>query len=222
MDLLQNLIGPVNQVETKQAPKSIYWEGDTELIFRTPKVSVVGTRKPSELGVRRARRLAREICKGAGVVVSGLAEGIDTVAHTTAIEVGGSTIAVLGTGLDVFFPAQNRPLQEVICKDHLAVSQFPPGTPAKRPNFPQRNRTMALLSDATVIVEAGETSGTRHQGWEALRLGRPLFILQSMVEEGPAWVAEMLEYGAKPLTSSDTLFRILPAISRSKDAAMPF
>ena len=83
------------------------------------------------------------------------------------------TIAVLGTDLDDCYPPENRPLQERLMREHLVISQFPSGTPSRRTNFPRRNRTMALLTDATVIIEAGESSGTLDQGWEALRLGRP-------------------------------------------------
>ena len=135
------------------------------------------------------------------VVVSGLAEGIDTQAHQAAINVGGATIAVLGTPLDVCFPKQNQALLDRIIQDHLAVSQFPIGSPPQKKNFPMRNRTMALLSDATIIVEAGEGSGTIHQGWEALRLGRPLFLLESLTKRTDlTWPAEMQHYGAEVLT----------------------
>ena len=101
------------------------------------------------------------------IVVSGLACGIDTAAHTAAIESGGKTIAVLGTPLDDTYPQENQALQSLIMAQHLAVSQFAPGAGTQPKNFPVRNRTMALLTDATVIVEAGEKSGTVHQGWEA-------------------------------------------------------
>lgn len=215
---LEGLLGHLNEVESKQAPSSIYWDGHQEILFQTPKISVVGTRKPTDLGAKRAYRLAWEIAQGGGVVVSGLAQGIDTIAHTAAIEAQGKTIAILGTGIDIAFPSANSDLLRRIRLDHLAISQFAPGTPAKRGNFPQRNRTMALLSDATVIVEAGETSGTKHQGWEALRLGRPLFILQSLAESGLDWVTEMIGYGARPLSDSSDLFEVLPAVTSARNA----
>lgn len=216
-DTLAGLLGHLNEVESKQAPPSIYLDGHQEILYHTPKISVVGTRKPSELGAKRARKLAWDIAEGGGVVVSGLAQGVDTLAHYAAIEAGGKTIAVLGTGLDIAFPSENAKLLEIIRRDHLAISQFAPGTPAMRGNFPQRNRTMALLSDATVIVEAGKTSGTKHQGWEALRLGRPLFILQSLADSGLDWVKEMLEYGARPLTDCSDLFEVLPAVTDARN-----
>ncbi len=125
---------------------------------------------------------------------------------------GGRTIAVLGSGLDKPFPSSNHELFERIVSQHLAVSQFSPGTPPRAQNFPQRNRTMALLSDATVVIEAGEKSGTRHQGWEALRLGRSLFLLESVAKApGLTWTREMLGYGAQVL-SRDNLEEVLRSI----------
>jgi len=136
--------------------------------------------------------------------VSGLAEGVDTVAHQTAIECGGKTIAVLGTGLDRAYPASNASLLDEIKANHLAISQFKAGTSPRRSNFPQRNRTMALISDATVTTEASEKSGTRHQGWEALRLGRLVFLMQSVAgNENLTWPKEMIGYGAQVLTRDD-------------------
>ena len=129
-------------------------------------------------------------------MVSGLARGIDAIAHETAIENGGRTIAGFGTPLDCFYPRENEALQRRIMTEHLAVSQFPHGYPVLRKSFPMRNRTMALLSHASVIVEAGDGSGTLPQGWEALRLGRPLFILKSLVQDDSlTWPAEMMQYG---------------------------
>ena len=97
-------------------------------------------------------------------------------------------------------------------QEHLVVSQFASGHPVRRTNFPRRNRTMALVSNATVIIEAGETSGTLHQGWEALRLNRPLFILRSVAEDpGLKWPGEMLDYGALVLSEPDEIFEHLPS-----------
>ena len=138
--------------------------------------------------------MAREI-----VVVSGLAQGIDTAAHRAAIEHEGRTIAVLGTAVDAVYPRSNKDLQRKIALEHAAVSQFPIGSPTRRHNFPMRNRTMALISDATVIVAAGEHSGTIHQGWEALRLGRDLLLLESLVDRGVSWTVDLMNYGADVL-----------------------
>ena len=208
----EDLLGALNDVERKNAPERLFLAGRRERFEGGRRVSIVGTRKPTREGIDRARALAEALVRRGMVVVSGLAEGIDTTAHMTAIRAGGQTIAVLGTSLDESYPAVNQKLQERIMREHLAVSQFASGTPVQRTNFPQRNRTMALLTDATVIVEAGESSGTLHQGWEALRIGRPLFLMESLSKDARlTWPAEMIRYGAQIL-SRDNLDAVLDAI----------
>lgn len=207
----QALGRPLNEVEKRNAPAGLYLAGDPSLLTASPRVAIVGSRKASEEGELRAARLARVLVEHGVTVVSGLALGIDTVAHRTAIQQGGRTVAVLGAPLEEDYPAANAELRAAILRDHLAVSQFAPGHPILRTNFPQRNRTMALLSDATVIVEAGDTSGSLSQGWEALRLGRPLFILKSVAEaQDLKWPAEMLGYGAIVLDEPEPMFEFLP------------
>ena len=196
--------GALNDFERKHAPKELFVAGDSTLLTERLRVAVVGSRKASDAGLKRAEQFAEALVRHDITVVSGLAEGIDTVAHETAIQTGGRTIAVLGTPLDKAYPAKNRELLEVIKRDHLAVSQFPEGYPYKKENFPRRNRTMALISDTTVIVEAGEKSGTRHQGWEALRLGRLVFIMRNVAEDPKlTWPKEMIGYGAQMLSRED-------------------
>lgn len=188
-------------IEKKFAPQNLFVEGDSELLYEGLKISVVGSRKPSQQGVENARCLVKALVNHGAIVVSGLAEGIDTIAHQTAIDSGGKTIAVLGTPLDITYPVKNKELLNSIKRNHLAVSQFTKGYPTKKENFPMRNRTMALISDATLIVEASENSGTRHQGWEALRLGRFVFIMKSIIENKElTWPKEMVKYGAQELT----------------------
>jgi DNA protecting protein DprA len=174
LDLLQGDRGP--------AEIRIYLAGNVSLLTRRL-VSVVGTRDVSEEGRLRSHRLARELSSADVVVVSGLAKGVDTAAHTGAIENGGHTIAVIGTPLDKAYPAENSSLQETIYREHLLISPFPQGETTFRSNFPKRNRVMAALSDATVIIEASDTSGTLHQAAECQRLGRWLFILKSVVDD---------------------------------------
>jgi len=198
----EELLGSLNDVETKNAPDRLFVAGDAELLRSGRRVSVVGSRKVSEAGIRRTRKLVKKLVDQHIIVVSGLAAGVDAAAHTAAIQAGGRTVAVLGTPLDKFYPASNNALQTQIMREHAVVSQFPLGYPATPKNFPMRNRTMALLTDATVIVEAGEKSGTRHQGWEALRLGRDVFIMSNVAEdESLSWPQEMIAYGAQILTS---------------------
>lgn len=219
----EELLGPLNEVEAKYAPKHLFIIGDRRLLNSGPRVAIIGSRKASDVGLRRAIKLTRELV-GEGVsIVSGLAEGIDTAAHSTAIDNKGRTIAVIGTSLDVVFPTKNRELQSRIGAEHLLVSQFPHGTAIQPKNFPQRNRTMALISHASIIVEAGESSGSLSQGWEALRLGRPLFLLRSIVDN-PAlnWPAQMIEYGASILTRTEDVLDVIPCSQLAGYAELAF
>lgn len=207
----EGLLGPLNPVEAKFAPAQLFLLGDVHLVQSAPRVSIIGSRKASPEGLRRAGKLARELAARGVTIVSGLAEGIDTAAHLAAIEQGGRTIGVLGTPLDQFFPIKNRELQMRIAQEHLLISQFAPGSSGGPRNFPMRNRTMALISHASVIVEAGESSGSLHQGWEALRLGRPLFLLKSVVEnEALQWPKEMMKYGAAVLARTEDVLNVIP------------
>ena len=221
----EELLGPLNEVEKKNAPKRLFVVGDVALLRVSPRVSVVGSRKASPGGLERALHLSKLLVERGITVVSGLAEGIDTAAHESAIAHGGRTVAILGTPLDQTYPAGNKALQARLMREHLVVSQFPSGSPSRRENFPIRNRTMALLSDATVIVEAGDGSGSLHQGWEALRLGRPLFVMESATKDsGLSWPEEMLRYGAQVLSREtlEVLFELLPQGTRDEAATVPF
>jgi DNA processing protein len=172
----------------------IWMAGDSSLI-RRPGVAIVGSRDVSPEGAARARRLARELSSAAVVVVSGLAKGVDTEALTAAIESKGKTIGVIGTPIDRAYPAENRRLQEELYREHLLISQFAPGKTVYPSNFPERNKLMAAVSDATVIVEASDTSGSLHQAAECTRLGRWLFIAKSLAEnQSLMWPKDFLRY----------------------------
>lgn len=190
----------LNSYDLKHAPAELFLEGDALLLTEGRRVCVVGSRNASPEGIKRAETISKWLCESNIIVVSGLAKGIDTAAHKTAL-VHGRTIAVLGTPLDVPYPKENSDLLEDIKRDHLAISQFNMGYPTRKENFPIRNKTMALISDATIIVEAQETSGTQHQGWEALRIGRKLYIMENVM--GVSWAKKMIDYGAVVLTRSN-------------------
>jgi len=209
----EELLGPLNELEKKFAPKALFVAGDASFVQERARVSIVGSRKASPDAIRRARRLATLLTERGAVVVSGLAEGIDAAAHSACIEKGGKTIAVIGTPLDSVYPKEHAALQRKIMEEHLCVSQFAPGVPVQRKKFSMRNRTMALISDATVIIEASDTSGSLSQGWEALRLGRGLFITKAVAENSALkWPSEMLGYGARVLSNEgvEEFFAVLP------------
>jgi DNA processing protein len=168
----------------------IWFAGDLELLSHKC-VSIVGKREASPEGRARARRLARELTDAGVVVVSGLARGIDTEAHLSALNNNGRTVAVIGTPLSKASPSENASLQQAIWQNYLLISPFPQGSTVHRSNFPQRNKFMAALSDATVIVEADDNSGTLHQAVACQKLGRWLFIAKSVVETR-AWPTRFL------------------------------
>lgn len=167
----------------------LYFRGQWDLVH-TKSIAVVGTRHPSEEGIRRTQKLVRELVKQGFTIVSGLAEGIDTAAHTTALKEGGRTIAVIGTPIHEVYPKQNRELQEKIAREHLLISQVPVQLYKRqdyrlnRLFFPERNITMSALTLGTIIVEAGETSGTLIQAKAAFEQKRKLFILDNCFQNG--------------------------------------
>lgn len=180
----------------------LYIQGAWDLVT-LPAVAVVGTRKPSDLGIERTQSLARKLVADGFTVVSGLAEGVDTAAHEAAIAAGGRTIGVIGTPLGQVYPKANAALQEQIARDHLLISQVPvmrydaQNFRSNRFFFPERNKLMSALTEATIIVEAGETSGTLVQAREAIRQGRKLFIMNSCFERPDlTWPTRFEKQGA--------------------------
>lgn len=173
--------------EARHPVELLYYLGEWVKVER-PSIAVVGSRKASQDGIKRANRLGRELVKKGYTVVSGLAAGIDTAALQGALSVGGDVIGVIGTPICDYYPKENKPLQREIARNHLLVSQVPvlryysQDFRINRSFFPERNATMSALTKATVIVEAGETSGTLTQARAALYQGRKLFILNSCFE----------------------------------------
>lgn len=193
----------------------LYYQGAWELT-EARAVAVVGSRKASPEGVKRAQQIARALVQRDFTVVSGLAEGIDTAAHTAALAKNGRTIAVLGTPLSSVYPAANRALQERIANEQLVISQVPvlrydrQAPPQNRLFFPERNVTMSALTEATVIVEAGETSGTLTQARAALHQGRKLFILEScFTKPNLTWPAKFAGEGAIRVRTIDDIWSAL-------------
>jgi DNA processing protein len=154
-------------------------------------VSVVGSRNPTESGVASARALATELVAAGYTVTSGLAAGIDTAAHTAALDAGGRTMAVVGTGLYHCYPPQNAELARRIADDCALVSQFWPEAPPTRRTFPMRNGVMSGMTLGTVIVEATHTSGTRVQARLALAQGRPVFLYSALLQQ--PWARELAQ-----------------------------
>jgi DNA processing protein len=207
---LDDVPGVPATAEARSDVDRLYVAGDVVLLqFR--RVAIVGSREASAASRAAASKLAGELAAEQVVVVSGLARGIDTAAHTGAIDAGGSTIAVIGTPLDKAYPAENAALQERIWREHLLVSEFRPGTRVFPSSFPMRNRLMAAMSHATVVIEAGDTSGTLHQVSACAKMGRPVFIARAVVEDPKlTWPARFIKPGvAVVLESAEQILRAI-------------
>jgi DNA processing protein len=145
--------------EISGPPECIWTRGDRSLFARIA-VAVVGARNASPEGLAAAYEIASDLARAGVVVVSGLARGVDSAAHVGALDAGGATIAVLGTGIDVVYPSENVALSERIAAHGLLVSEFAPGSPPLNVHFPRRNRIISGLSKAVVVIEAREKSGS--------------------------------------------------------------
>jgi DNA processing protein len=146
-------------------------------------IAVVGARRATTRGLTRARAIAEHLSDRGYTVASGLAAGIDTAAHTATLAHGGRTVAVIGTGLRRCYPPENAALQRRIADEFAVISQFWPDSPPTKRTFPMRNATMSGLTLATVVVEASQTSGSRMQARLALEHGRPVFLLDTLLDQ---------------------------------------
>ena len=177
-------------------PPFVFIKGDESPLHRPegdPGVCIVGSRKPAPASVEAARFIARGLIAEGVTIVAGLAEGIDQAAHRAALEKNARTVGVIGTGIDRYYPASSKPLQRQMEDGAgMVLSQFMPGTSPTQYSFPMRNGTMSAYGAATIIIEAAEKSGTRHQARQAVRHGRPL-ILSTQVAAQTTWGRALVE-----------------------------
>jgi DNA processing protein len=194
-------------------PPLLYVRGDPALLS-FPQVAMVGSRRASPGGVRAAAELSAQLCAAGLAVCSGLALGIDGAAHRGALEAGGSTIAVLGTGIDQVYPRRHTKLAGSISRSGCLVSEFPPGVPPLRQNFPRRNRIISGLSLGVVVVEAALPSGSLITAGTALEQGREVFALPwSMLHRGGRGCLQLLHDGAKLVSGVDDILEELWPLS---------
>ena len=182
-------------------------------------VAVVGTRQATSQGLDQAKDLAAGLAARGVPVISGLAAGIDTAAHTAALAAGGRTVAVIGTGIDRTYPAQNAALQQEIAIKGLLISQFLPGAPPTKTSFPMRNAVMSGYALATVVIEAAYQSGARMQARLALQHGRHVFLMRSLLQHD--WARGYAERpGVTVVDNADHVFKGLQRLAaQSAEAA---
>ena len=177
-------------------PPIVFLQGSWREQMDSRSIAIVGTRNATDAGLKRATLLASELAEAGFTINSGLAAGIDTAVHTSTLEAGGRTVAVMGTGLDHCYPSVNRKLAtRIVDAGGALLSQFFPHQTPRRWTFPMRNVVMSGLSLTTVVVEASKTSGARMQARVAMQHGRAVFLLKSLVESYE-WAREYVEDGA--------------------------
>lgn len=191
-------------------PQTLWIHGDVDALH-APSVAIVGSRAASPYALEVARRLGADLARRNVTVVSGMARGVDSAAHRGALEGGGITIAVFGCGVDVIYPSEHRALAARIAERGALVSEFPPGMPPLKFNFPQRNRIISGLSLAVVVVEAAEGSGSLITADFALEQGRTVLAVPGNVLGGRNYGAHaLLRDGAKLVEGADDILEELP------------
>ena len=186
-------------------PPPLYVKGNADALH-LPALAIVGSRNPTNGGVRNAFEFSRHLSKCGFCIVSGLAQGIDAAAHRGALAAGGPTVAVLGNGIDTIYPASNRELAEQIIKSGALVSEYPPGTPPMRAYFPQRNRLISGLCLGTLVVEAARRSGSLITARLASEQGREVFALPGSIHNPLArGCHRLIRDGAKLVELADDI-----------------
>jgi len=206
---------PERLLEIYDPPPVLWVRGDARLLAR-PGIAVVGTRQPTPYGSGMAEMLSRDLARRGMLIMSGMARGIDSCAHKGALEAGGATVAVWGTGIDVIYPKENKRLAEqIIAQGGAIVSEFPLGTFPAPQNFPIRNRTLSGMSIGVLVVEAGEYSGTRITARCALDQGRDVYAVPGNATNKNAWGPNtLIKQGAKLTVTWEDIWEDMPSQRR--------
>lgn len=197
---------PIALKEIYSPPALLYYRGDLPDALNAKCLAVVGTRKPSAYGQQMCGKTIAPTCKAGVTIISGLAMGIDTIAHQTALEEGSKTIAVLASGVESIYPPQNRELAKKIIKNGALMSEYEPGTRAEKWNFPARNRIVSALSSSVYVVEGPITSGALLTAKFALEQNRDLLALPGQINhpnaQGPN---HLIKNGARVVTCPEDI-----------------
>ena len=199
---------PQELTNLSHPPAGLFFKGEEERmeeLLRLPRVTIVGTRRATAYGTRAARDFAAAFAARGIAVVSGMALGIDGRSHEAALDAGGLTVAVLGCGADVVYPPRHRGLYQLLVQRGLVASELPPGAPPSKWTFPNRNRLLAALGDAVVVIEGSPTSGAMQTADQAAILGRPVFAVPgSIYVDNHRGCNLLLRDGAAPALDPDT------------------
>ena len=194
--------------ETKEAPPFLFLRGNIDLL-KEKSICVIGSRQADETAIEKTREVIKSLVDKHIIVNAGLAKGIDTIAHQSALEYGGQTIAVIGTPIHQYYPKENQHLQKEIEKKGLVISQYPPCQHVNQWNFPKRNATMSGISLGSIIMAAGEKSGTLKQADYALKQGREVVISANLVDDAMLqWPQKYIKKGAKVFQTVEDLYHI--------------
>lgn len=210
---------PIELLDLAYPPSQLYALGGADTLAK-PRVAIVGTRNSTAYGERITRSLTRALVRAGVSVISGMARGIDGTAHRTALEDGGRTVAVLGTGIDVPYPVGHRELHRIISERGLVVSENSPGMTARKGAFPKRNRIIAALAPVTIVVEAGFRSGALNTASQALELGRVVAAVPGPIDsEQSRGSNQLLRDGAVLIAAADDALALL-GISPPKELGL--
>ena len=198
-------------------PLVLYCKGDVSLIGTTA-IAIVGTRKASKYGVFVTEKLTKELVQNNITIISGMASGIDTVAHYTALKNGGKTVAVLGSGFDEIYPKANYQLYEQIASQGLVVTEYLPSMPALAHNFPVRNRIIAMLSNGVLMTEAGIKSGAHYTVDYGIEYGKEIFAVPGNIDSYSSQGCNLLlkRYNTSLVTCADDILNVLGIDNKSQ------
>mgnify|MGYP005851055149 CR=1 FL=1 len=220
---LGDALYPPALLQTADPPLLLFVQGRAELLAARNALAIVGSRNPTAQGRDNARAFAAHFARAGWTVVSGLALGVDGAAHEGALEGGGGTVAVMGTGIDRIYPARHRELAHRIARDGALVSEFPLGTPPLAGNFPQRNRVIAGLARGTLVVEAALESGSLITARLAAEAGREVFAIPGSIHSPQSRGCHaLIKQGAKLVeTAEDVAEELRGAGAGMRQASLP-
>jgi len=206
---------PQSLLQIYDPPVMLYVRGDAQ-VLNQPSISIVGTRRPTMYGTQMAERLGRELAARGVVVVSGMARGIDSIGHQGALAMNGRAVGVLGTGVNVCYPKENKKLYEKVLERGAIISEFPLGTHPAPENFPVRNRIVAGMPLGVVVVEGAQYSGSLITARLAMEFGREVFAVPGNVTQPVSFAPNLLiKQGAKLVTNGEDVIEELPTPVRA-------